>query len=327
MRILVTGSNGFVGGKIAAALLARGEYVIGLGRTAAPAAPVSQYLCHDLARPLRFAEPVDAVIHCAALSAPWAHPGAYRRANVDGTRHVLAYAAQCGHPYLIYISSSSVFYRAADQLGLTEDSPIPPDDEQINDYSRTKRRGEVLVHAYAGPWAVLRPRAVFGPGDTVIFPRILRAAAAGRLPLLGHGNRPAVVGDLIYIDTLVGYVLGALDRRFRGELNLTNHQPVVIEAFLLALLARLGYPAPRWRVSVAWALRLARVAEWVSAGLLGYREPPLTRFGVAVFAYSKTFDVRKCLAELGPPAVSVEDGVARFVAWWQAQQHPPSPAA
>lgn len=319
MRVLVTGSNGFVGRRIAALLQARGDFVIGLGRSRVAAGPVDAYICHDLAQPLAFDEPVDAVVHCAALASPWARPSAYQRTNVDGTRHVLEYGARHGHPYLIYISSSSVFYQAADQLDLTEESPIPPDAEQINDYSRTKRQGERLVQAYAGPWAVLRPRAVFGPGDTVIFPRILRAAAAGQLPLLHRPDGQTAVGDLIYIDTLAAYVLRALDRRFEGELNLTNNQPVAIHAFLTDLLQQLGYPVPRRRVSVAWAFRLARLAEWVSAGLLGYREPPLTRFGVAVFAYSKTFDVRRCLAALGPPAVSVEEGLTRFVAWWQQE--------
>ena len=326
MRVLVTGSNGFVGSRIATLLQARGDFVIGLGRSHVAAGPVDKYLCHDLTQPLAFAEPVDAVVHCAALASPWARPAAYQRINVDGTRHVLDYCARYGNPHLIYISSSSVFYRAADQFDLTEGSPIPPDAEQINVYSRTKRQGERLVQAYAGPWAVLRPRAVFGPGDTVIFPRILRAAAAGQLPLLYRADGQTAVGDLIYIDTLATYVLAALDRRFEGELNLTNNQPVVIQAFLVDLLQRLDYPVPRRRVPVAWAFRLARLAEWVSAVLLAYREPPLTRFGVAVFAYSKTFDVRKCLAELGPPAVSVEEGLTRFVAWWQQQPSPSRPA-
>lgn len=324
MRVLVTGSNGFVGGRLAALLRARGDFVIGLGRAAAPATPVSEYLCHDLTQPLTWAGVVDAVVHCAALSSPWASPAAYRQANVDGTRHVLDYCARHGQPYFVYISSSSVFYREADQFDLTEDSAIPPDGEQINEYSRTKRQGELLVQAYAGRWAVLRPRAVFGPGDTVIFPRILRAAAAGQLPLLVRADGQPVRGDLIYIDTLAAYVLAALDSRYEGELNLTNGEPVEIHEFLLALLARLGYPVPRWRVSVTWAMRLAQLAEWVSAGLLGYREPPLTRFGVAVFAYSKTFDVRRCQAALGLPAVPVAEGVARFVAWWQQQSSSPA---
>ena len=326
MRVLVTGSNGFVGSRIATLLRARGDFVIGLGRSPVAASAVNQYRCHDLTQPLTFTEPVDAVVHCAALASPWARPAAYQRTNVDGTRHVLDYCARHGHPHLVYISSSSVFYRAADQFDLTEESPIPADAEQLNEYSRTKRQGERLVQAYAGPWAVLRPRAVFGPGDTVIFPRILRAAAAGQLPLLHRADGKTAVGDLIYIDTLATYVLAALDRRFEGELNLTNNQPVVIQDFLIDLLGRLGYPVPRRRLPVAWAMRLARLAEWMSAGLLGYREPPLTRFGVAVFAYSKTFDVRKCLAALGPPAVSVEEGLTRFVAWWQQQPSSSRPA-
>jgi hypothetical protein len=44
-------------------------------------------------------------------------------------------------------------------------------------------------------------------------------------------------------------------------------------------------------------------------------EPPITRFGVSVFAYSKTMDVSKCLRELGPPSVALEEGVSRFVTW------------
>ena len=305
---------------MAALLLAQGHTVVGLGRAAAPAKPVSDYLRHDLTRPLPpTLAPVDAVVHCAALAAPWASPRAYQQANVDGTRHLLDYCARTGHPYLVYISSSSVYYRRADQLSLREDSPLPPDDEQINEYSRTKLRGELLVREYAGPWAVLRPRAVFGPGDTVIFPRVLRAAAAGRLPLLTRPDGQPVLGDLIYIDTLAEYIVRAVERRFQGTLNLTNHEPVAIQQVLGQLLAQLGYPAPRWRVPVAGAMAVAQVAEWVSAGLLNYREPPLTRFGVAVFAYHKTFDVRRCLAELGPPAVSIAEGIERFAAWWRQQ--------
>lgn len=77
MRVLVTGSNGFVGSRIATLLRARGDFVIGLGRSKVAAGSVNQYLCHDLAQPLPFAEPADAVVHCAAMATPWARPAAY----------------------------------------------------------------------------------------------------------------------------------------------------------------------------------------------------------------------------------------------------------
>ena len=49
------------------------------------------------------------------------------------------------------------------------------------------------------------------------------------------------------------------------------------------------------------------------------REPPLTRFGVSVFAYSKTFDVAKALSALGKPSVGVREGMDRFIAWQRSQ--------
>ena len=317
MRILLTGSNGFVGGDLASFLLRRGHSVVGLGRSPEPAGAVGEYLRHDLGEPLGWDGTVDAVVHCAALAAPWAAPAAFERANVDGTRHVVEWCQTHGRPHLVYISSSSVFYRAEDQLNLHEGSPIPADHEQINVYSRTKRIGERLVEAYDGPFAILRPRAVFGPGDRVLFPRILRAARAGRLPLIRRPDGRPVLGDLLYVENLSHYIGTVVERGVTGVLNLTNAEPVDLQAFLLGVLERLGCPAPRRQVPLGLAMAMAGLSEWVSAVFLNYREPPVTRFGVSVFASSKTFDVRRCLELLGPPPISLAEGVERLAAAWR----------
>ncbi len=67
-----------------------------------------------------------------------------------------------------------MFYRDGHQFNLTEASPIGPD--FVNTYAATKYAGECLLRAYSGEHVILRPRAVFGPGDTVLFPRVLTAA-------------------------------------------------------------------------------------------------------------------------------------------------------
>ncbi len=318
MRLLVTGSNGFVGGRIAALALARGWHVVGLGRAPQPVKPVSHYVHHDLAAPLAVDLSVDAVVHCAALAVPWAAPRAFEASNVDATRHVVDWCSTHGLPRLVYISSSSVFYRNADQTGLTETSAIPPDDEQINHYSRTKRAGERLTETYRAPWAIMRPRAVFGPEDTVLLPRIVDAARRGRLPVFERPGGGQVLADLIYVDNVAHYCLEAIARGATGAYNLTNGEPVALYAFLFDVLDRLGVPRPRRRVPVGVAMTVARAAEIVSAACLGYREPPITTFGVSVFAYSKTFDVSKCRRELGPPPVSLNEGVGRLVEWWRS---------
>jgi len=88
---------------------------------------------------------------------------------------------------------------------------------------------------------------------------------------------------------------------------------------LLQLLKRLGIAAPTRQVSVANALRAATLAEWAYRLLHLPGEPPITRFGVGVFAYSKTFDVSRALQDLGPPSVSLDEGVERFITWQKQQ--------
>ncbi|NYZ61490.1 NAD-dependent epimerase/dehydratase family protein [Luteimonas deserti] len=315
MRILVTGASGFVGG----AFLRRhaGEKDLQLIGTGRRASDLDDYIRCDLSRPFDLPVRPDVVIHAAARSSPWGTRAEYSAQNVDATRHVIEFCRRNGSPRLVYLSSSSVFYREAHQYDLREDSVVGP--RFVNTYAETKYAGEQLVRDYPGEHVIVRPRAVFGVGDTVLFPRILEAARRGALPLFTGQDRP-VVGDLIQIDTLSDYLLRVATMAAPAEsYNLTNAQPVDIQTLLLDVLGRLDLPAPTRRVPIGAALRMATIAEWLWRSLRLRGEPPLTRFGVGVFAYSKTFDPARMLADLGPPSVSIATGIDDFVAWQQAQ--------
>lgn len=315
LKILVTGASGFVGSSFVARFRGRADLEIhGVGRR-----PLvdPEYTALDLSRPFELPFHPDVVIHAAARASPWGTAAEYHRDNVETTERVIDFCRRNGLPRLIYVSSSSVFYRRGPQLGLTEDSPIGP--RFINRYAATKYEGERRVHDYPGSWLIARPRAVFGPGDTVLFPRLLHAAKRGRLPLF-TGLREPAVGDLIYIDTLSEYLLAAATRAdLGGAYNLTNAQPVPLQEFLLAIFAQLGLPTPRRRMSIRSAMLAAGLAEAVWRALRLRGEPPVTRYGVGVFAWSKTFDVRKALADFGAPAVSLAEGVEAFVRWQRRQ--------
>lgn len=312
MKILVTGASGFVGGRFMSRFRGSDVTLHGVGRRPLVDA---DYTSIDLSRPFDLPFEPDVVIHAAARATPWGTSRDYQRDNVDATREVLAFCARRGMPRLIYVSSSSVHYRDGHQLGLTEDSPIGP--RFANEYAATKFAGEQLVRNYAGTAIIVRPRAVFGPGDTVLFPRILAAAKAGRLPLIDAPG-PRAIGDLIYVDTLVDYLMAVAKHPAPADAyNLTNNEPVVIEDFLLDVFARLGLPAPTRRVSLRTAMTAAAVTESLYRVFRLRSEPPITRFGVGVLAWSKTFDVSRAMADLGPPSVSLADGVAAFVRWQQ----------
>lgn len=315
MNILVTGASGFVGGAFMQRFAVRPDVTLfGVARRPAP---LDNYGCVDLSIPFDLDYTPDVVIHAAALASPWARRRDYERHNVEATRNVIAFCEARGRPRLVYLSSGSVFYRDQHQFDLTERSPIGP--LFVNDYAATKYAGEQLVRRYAGESVILRPRAVFGPGDTVLFPRILAAARRHRLPVL-IADGASARGDLIYIDSLCDYLLAAATRPTVADAyNLTNAQPVVIQDFLADTLQRLGLPPPQRRIRVSTALRAATLSEFVYRLFQLPGEPPVTRFGVGVLAWSKTFDVSLALRDFGAPSVSVQDGLNRFVEWQRAQ--------
>lgn len=325
MKILVTGASGFVGGKTVEKLRAAGHEVLGVGRRRLD---LPGYRSLDLAEPFDLDFEPDAVLHAAARASPWGRREDFERDNVVATGRVIAFCRRQAErkgswPRLVYVSSSSVFYQPGDQLGMTEETPIGP--RFANDYAATKAAGEKLVEAYEGSSSIARPRAVFGPGDTVLFPRILEAARKGKLPILVRRGPPAL-GDLIYIDTLTAYLRQLLERpELRGAYNLTNGQPIAIQAFLLDIFAKLGMPAPKKHVPLRLAFTAAALSESFYRVFRLRGEPPITRFGVGVFAWSKTFDVSKALRDLGPPRVSIAEGVEAFVAWQQEQGGEPKP--
>ena len=320
MRILITGASGFIGGRFLERFSSQpGIDVLGVGRRAL-ATP--HYRSLDLSRagaldPLLREFAPDAVIHAAALSAPFAPRREYLRHNVEATRHVVASCRAHGRPKLIYLSSSSVHYQPRDQLGMREGDPIGP--KFANTYAETKAAGETFVREYPGAWAILRPRAVFGPGDTVLFPRLLAAAKRGKLPEIVRAGPPAV-GDLISVDALTDYMLRAAQRADAvGAFNLSHGEPVAMQAFLADIFRRLGLPPPGRTIGYRTARSAAFVAElmWTALRLRG--EPPVTRFGVDVLCFSKTFDIAKARAVLGEPSQTLAEGIDAFVAWQRAR--------
>ena len=315
MKILLTGASGFIGGRFMQRFRATpGLELLGVGRRALADA---DYRAVDLSRPFDLDFAPDVVIHAAALSSPFAPRREYVRHNIDATRHVIDWCRAHGLPKLIYISSSSVHYRPRDQLGIREDDPIGP--WFANTYAETKAAGETLVRGYEGAWTILRPRAVFGPGDTVLFPRLLAAAKRGKLPRIVRTGPPAM-GDLISVDALADYMLRAAQRDDAvGAFNLSHGEPVEMQAFIAETFRRLDLPPPTRTVPYRVARTAAHAAElaWTLLPLRG--EPPVTRFGIDVLTFSKTFDIAKARAVLGPPSQTLAEGLDTFVAWQKAQ--------
>jgi nucleoside-diphosphate-sugar epimerase len=300
---MVTGATGFLGSHLVRALLAEGHEVVATGRDVAKAPAGCSFVAADLTRSDdldRLIEPaghVDAVIHAAGLSSPWGSRQAFHSANVEGTRNALKLARACRARRFVHISTPSVYFRFRDQVGVKETEPLPP---PVNAYAASKREAEKLVLDEPAIEAiVLRPRGLYGKGDTALLPRMIAVAARRPLPLLRGGR---AVTDITHVEDAAAAVLAALEAPSSAAgsvYNISGGEPLPLRQIIEEACARCGI-RPRWRaMSTRVALGLARAAEWTCAALPGRPEPPITAYGIGLLAYSQTLDIHAARRELG----------------------------
>lgn len=314
-RFIVTGATGFLGGALVRRLLAGGHQVVALGRQAEAllglARDGAQVIMCDLVKQAALPEPIaaDVFVHCAALSSPWGRDADFHAANVMGTHNALAMAKAAGVKRFVHVSTPSLYFRFQDQIALREDAPLPP---PVNAYAATKRQAEELVlREDALDPIILRPRGIYGAGDTALMPRLLRVARKRALPLMRHGRAAT---DLTHVEDVVDAVLAAASagqvsqRAFNVSGGVALNVREVIE--------RVG---ERARVPVSWrstpapvVLGAVRLIEGLAKIAPGRPEPLTTAYSVALLAYTQTLDIGAAKAALGwTPRIGFEEGLAR----------------
>jgi 2-alkyl-3-oxoalkanoate reductase len=320
MQLLVTGGTGFVGQHLVRALLARGHQVSMLGRRFDGAAALLgagarkiQADLRDRAAIMAACAQIDAVYHVGALSAPWGRGADFHAINVGGTEHVIDGCVRHNVRRLIVVSSPSVLFNGRDQHLLTDAAPYPA--RFISTYSATKKLAEDRVNAairHGLPALIVRPKAIFGPGDATLFPRLIQAARQGRLPQIGAGRN---LVDLTYVDNVVHALVLALDApaAVGNTYTITNDEHVALWDVIKGVLRRLGIQAQLRRLPVSVALAMAGLME-AQARLVG-SEPLLTRYSVAVLARTQTYDITAARRDLQyRQIVSVAEGIDRTLA-------------
>lgn len=319
MAVLVTGATGFLGSHLALAL--RDAAVVATGRNLGAleslAAQGIRTLALDLRSPIAWADrdrigPVDTIVHCAGLSSPWGSRAQFEAANVDATRHLVATAADMGVRRFVFISTASVYFRFADQDGLQEHQ-LPA--RFVNEYAATKRQAElaVLARPEIGP-LVIRPRGIYGAGDTALLPRLMRVARRRPIPLFS----PAGATDITHVDDVVAAVMAALKtgHDVSGEVvNISGGVGVPLPQIIEAACGATGV-TPRWRrMPFGPAVAAVRMMETVACRLPRRPEPPVTAYGLGILRYRQTMDIAKAQHVLGwVPQVSFEDGLHRTFA-------------
>ena len=327
MKVLVTGTTGFIGSHVAQALLARGDEVIGFDNlndyydVTLKRARLARFADHpaythvhgDLADRdavealFREHRPQRVVNLAAQAGVRYAaeNPHVYVASNVTGFLHVLEGARRHGVEHLVYASTSSV-YGANTAMPFSEHQST---EHPLTLYAATKKANEAIAHLYGVPCTGLRFFTVYGPWgrpDMALF-LFTRAILAGEaIPVFNHGRHKR---SFTYVDDIVAGVVRALDRvpgvdgAWDGAIPDPSSSGVA--------------PYRLYNIGSAQSVELLRYIE-VLEQCLG-RKATLRMLPLQAGDVPATeADCTDLARDMGyAPSVTVEDGVARFVAWYR----------
>ncbi len=315
----VTGGSGFIGSRLVARLVAEGHKVRALARSDASAERVSALGAEpvrgdiaDRASLAPAAVGAEVAFHLAAHLGEWGPWADFELGNVEGTRNVLAACADAGVRRFVHCGTEAALMAGKPLIHVDETAPLQPDSRAP--YPATKARAEREVrdaNRESFETVVLRPRFVWGKGDTTLLPELVETIEKGRFAWIGGGRN---VTDTTHVDNVVEGLLLAAERGRPGEAYfVTDGEPVVFREFVTAMLRTQGVEPPD-RGLPAWTVApLARVAEaaWKVLPLRG--APPMTTFRSWLLTQECTIEIAKARTELGyAPIVSHEQGLTEL---------------
>jgi nucleoside-diphosphate-sugar epimerase len=312
----VTGGSGFIGGALIRRLVADGWAARALARSDGSAETVRERGAvpvrgdlDDVGAMAAGASGCEVAFHCAAHLGDWGRREDFERGNVQGTRNALAAAREAGVRRFVHVGTEAALLAGQPLVEVDERAPLRFDSPAL--YSSTKARAEEAVIAANQnglETVVVRPRFVWGRGDTTLLPVMTEMVRSGRFAWIGGGRHRT---STAHVDNVVHGLLLAAQRGARGGVYfVTDGEPVVFRDFVTRLLATQGVEPPDRSLPVGVARAAAAVGEtaWRVLPLPG--RPPVTRFAVWVSALETTIDITRARTELGyEPVRTIDQGL------------------
>ena len=329
MKILITGATGCLGRNLTNKLLSDGQhqiYITGrnqkIGEILENQGAVFQNAdLKDRKTIINLCEDKEIIFHCGALSSPWGKYKDFYGANVLGTQNIIDGCLKHNVKRLVYVSTPSLYFDFTQKYQISESAILP---KPVNHYVATKLVAEKLIdHAfktYKLPVITIRPRAIFGPYDAAIMPRIINIAKKGKLPLIKGGN--ALI-DVSYVGNVVDSLIlcaGAADSFLGRKYNITNDQPIILKDLLQKSFVALGLDFKPKIISYKMAYLVATLLEIIASVPFVKGEPLLTKYAVGVFGLSQTLNIDAAKNDLKyKPQINIDEGIQLYAKWWKEE--------
>lgn len=326
MKILVTGAAGFLGGRTAkyfAKHFKKDTIIATSRRDNRQNEFYTEGVCFmagDLTNPDfcdDLTENVEIVVHCAAFSSPYGIYETFYQSNYVATDCLLKASIKNRVKKFIFISTPSIYFNYNDRYNVKESDPLPS--PMVNHYAQTKLMAEKLVldwHGRGIETIALRPRAIIGAEDTVIFPRVLAAYHQGKLKIVGNGKN---IADFTCVHNVIEAILSCFNAKntaYGQAYNITDGKPVVFWDALNYALTALGKEPCTRKVPKHIALFAAGLVEFKARLLKQKKEPALTKYGIGILCQNFTLDISKAQILLNyRPVMTTYQGINEYVEW------------
>ena len=317
-RVLVTGAYGFLGKYVIDELVKNNYKVLAFGRNKTKMQQlkkknvdifIGDFCNKDDA--LKATENVDYVIHCGALSTVWGKREDFINTNVNGTMNLVESCRKNKVKRFVYVSSPSIYAGKMDRTNIKENDY--DENNKLNYYIESKILAEKELDKNRDVnWVIIRPRGLFGIGDTSIIPRLIRVNSKIGLPLFNKGTN--------YVDiTCVENVAHALRLCLESEkavgniYNITNGEPQCFKDLLEELFDKLGVKPKYMFININVIYFISCLIELFYKTFRIYKEPMLTKYNVCTLGYSQTLDITKAKKDLKyKPIITLSEGIEKY---------------
>jgi len=322
MKILVTGGTGFTGKALVKRLLDDGHHVLALDyKEGVRTDEIGAWGAHviigsviDRAVVDSCMDGVEIVFHLAAAFRELnVSNNYYDQINVGGTQTVLDSAYEHGVKKIIYCSTCGVHGNIDEPPG-GEDAPIQPADY----YQRTKYEAELIVNEYfikGMKTVIIRPAAIYGPGDPERFCMIFKRVAKGIFPMFGNGK---TLYHPLYIDNLIdAFMLTMEDGKGDGEAYLiADDQYIGIEQLVMKISDALNMPVKIPHMPITPLILSGYACDKICKPLK--ITPPIFPRRVDWYRQNRAFKIDKARRDLGySPKIGLEEGLKRTAQWYK----------
>lgn len=325
MRTLVTGASGFVGLALCRALSKTGHQVRALVRPSSQVGPLQELGVElqqgdlgDSDSLVRAVRGQELVLHNAAAVGDWGTRAHFFDINVEGTRRLVNAVRQSPGTRLVHTSSLTVL--GIPHRGQLLDEASGYDPAPKLDYVESKIGAELVIREAWDdiPATIVRPAAIWGPGDHVFLPRWHALARRGRLFRIGNGRNHV---GMTHIDNFVHALLlvAASKTASKKIYHITDGVDRSSDEVFATLARAFGYRPPRLAIPVVALHALGTAAQWWSK-IKGAGHPPqLTPYAVELLSCDARYSIDRARADLGyAPIKEFEQGVTELAQWFRA---------